>query len=40
MSPYSAELRHAVCQQVGRQAVALPAEPPWKKCWEDCTTPN
>ncbi len=28
MSPYSAELRHAVCQQVGRQAVALPAEPP------------
>ena len=28
MSPYSAELRHAVCQQVGRQAVPLPPEPP------------
>lgn len=28
MSPYSAELRHAVCRQVGRQAVPLPPEPP------------
>jgi signal transduction histidine kinase len=27
MSPYSAELRHAVCRQVGRQAPPQPAEP-------------
>ena len=27
MSPYSAELRHAVCQQVGREAAPQPAEP-------------
>lgn len=27
MSPYSAELRHALCQQIGREAVPQPAQP-------------